>query len=303
MEASFKVPDIFSSGAEQIKSFDDSLSLKRTYILDTDREYCCMNMQSHLIYMFIADEDEDETGDIILDTFFEKGLRLDIEESNILSGEDANGNKKMIFSNVYCEAVLSQEIYEDFTGMAATIKDDGRLLGVFVGAKGRKIELDDSMLEIMTDVTHTLTSERSKNVPQNSVEQISSVLSEGIGSMVCIKDEQGVLKEMELKDIRVLSRDEAFLQCPAGTSLKELKVPPEGATWHYVMMKADGDVEFLNIKVKRADGSVFETGSRTYTVGMTSTMRIDAYLLPEGESLYLLELGERDNISTMSVKY
>lgn len=298
-----KVPEIFCSGAEKIKSIDDSLSLKKSYILDTDGEYCCMNMQSHLVYMFIEDEESEEIEEAFLDAFFARGIRLDVRESKILTGEDASGNHKMIFSNVYCEAVLSQEIYEDFTGMAAAIKDNGRLLGVFVGAKGRKIELEDSMLEIMTDATHTLTSERSENIPQNSVEEISSVLLEGIGGMVCIKDEQGVLREMELKDIRVMSRDEAFLQCPAGTSLKELKAPPEGTAWHYVMMKAEGDVEFLNIKVKRKDGSVFETGSRTYTVGMTSTMRIDAYLLPEGEGSYLLELGEQDNISTMSVKY
>lgn len=302
-ESSFKIPEIFCSDAELIKDIDDSLSLKKSYVLDTDREYCCMNMESHLIYMFIEDEDGEEMEEKFLDLFYGKGIRLDMGESNVLTGEDANGNRKLIFSNVYCEAVLSQEIYEDFTGMAAVVKDNGRLLGVFVGAKGRKIELDDDRLEIMTDVTHTLTSERGKNEPQNVVEGISSVLSEGIGGMVCIKDERGVLRQIELKDIRVLNREEAILQSPTEESLKELKEPPEGAVWHYVMVNSDDDVEFLNIKIKDKNGSVFEYGSRTYTVSMTSTTRIDAYLLPEGEDTYFIEIGERDNISTMSVIY
>lgn len=291
----FYVQESFLEESKHVSELNDNLSFSLTYVKETKNEYCCVNMESFLIYLVIDTENITGTVKGLEDIFYEKGIRLDMDEDKSVKGYDAKSKEKLIVEDVYCEALLSQEFYEDFTGKAAIIKDTYRSIVLFVGAKGRQLELSKSQEKLLKDIVLSLTTTKTIEEQMEQRSGVAEKLTLNEEAKVSCLNENGVLDSITIQDIEVAKDEEAvvnfFYSNTDKLFYKELKRAPIGYEWQLVTVTGD-NLDRLNIKVADKKGEVYETGSRTYTIRMTENTRTDAYLVLDNAEPYQLEFGE-----------
>lgn len=288
--ASFKMPSFFLEDAEQIEEFNENLSFLKTYVKEGENDYWCMNLNSFMVYMFIVDGENITNLQGYTELFYERGFRLELTEDNMRTGVDLNENPKIIIENVYCEAILSQELYEDYTGKVAVVKSGNKHICLFAGAKGRHIELEKHVIKSLDDIVYTVSTttegmQMSGNIQLS--EEIDKEILDGKWAKVSVIDNKGEIKVINVSLIKDLTGDEA---APYQTELDA--VPPENYQWRFVKVTGNEELEHIKIKVKDKDSKPFETGSRTYTVFCENETRVDAYLVPINNTSYTLEFGE-----------
>lgn len=293
-ETAFQMPAFFQENAEQIETFEDALSSKETYLKNSKDGYWCFNLDAFLVHVFIVPERVITDLDGYEELFFERGLRLELDSEKSESGTDLKGNPKMILNDVYCEAVLTQELYEDYTGKAALIKRGDEHICAYVGAKRRHVELEREVLRALDDVVYTLTSVKEKL--ERDIETDKQLIN-GRGARISVLSDRGEITVADLAEIRVLSRDEA------SNYQRELKEQaPIGSKWQFVKLSGKEYLKDIKLKVLDMAGMPFDTGSRTYTVLLSGDTRVDAYLIPEGDAAYLLKVGESSAGSLMTIE-
>ncbi len=288
----FQMPNMLLQDAEDIEALNDNISFSKTYIYSMNDEYCCINMDSFVVYLFLGTSDASSMYDY-LELFYEKGLRLEMNEDNIALGEDACENPKTIIDKVYCEAVFTNELYEDYTGKVVLIRETGRNICLYVGAKGRYIELDKDVEKVLDDIAYTLTSTKEETSKENNIPQEATEITQGKSSTVSILNEHGEIEEIELQDISVLDN--------ASVYENELKAAPEGYKWEFIRISGTEEIKQIKIKVKDLSATAFAYGSRTYTVFCANGERIDAYLIPDNVTEYLLQFGEIGKQSNLKI--
>lgn len=288
----FRMPNMLLQDAEDIEALDDQISFSKTYICSKNDEYCCINMDSFVVYLFLGTGAASSMNDY-LELFYEKGLRLEMYEDYITLGEDACENPKTIIDKVYCEAVLSAELYEDYTGKAVLIREADRNICLYVGAKGRYIELDKDVEKVLDDIAYTLTSTRGETSKDSNIPQEATEITLGETATVSILNEYGEVEEIELQDISVLDNVSIYES--------ELKEAPEGYKWEFIRISGMEEIKQIKIKVKDLNATAFAYGSRTYTVFCANGERIDAYLIPDDVTEYLLEFGEIGKQSNLKI--
>ena len=300
----FYIPDAFLEEAEEIQRIDDSLAYSLTYVKDKGNEYCCVNMESFLLYFFVEEDNPVKTVEDFKDLFYDRGLRFNLSESVSRVGTDAKAKQKIVIENVSCEALLSQEYYEDFTGGAALITDTYRSIGIFVGAIGRDIKLEKNQKNLIDEILDSLTTTKTSEEQIKERVVVTETIKEEQEAKVSFVNRDGILDMTELESIRVTDNDGLadFLKENKSEILKnELTDAPKGFEWHMVTMNGE-DVEMLNVKVFDSEGNDFETGTRTYTILLSDNRRADIYLVPNNHSPYTLEFGEGDETGTLRIK-
>lgn len=290
-DTEFQMPSMFLKDAEDVNELNDTISFSKTYVCSTENEYCCVNMESFIVYLFFGTSEASSLNDYI-ELFYEKGLRLEMNEDNAVLGEDACGNQKTIIEKAYCEAVLTDELYEDYTGKVALIREADRNICLYVGAKGRYTELTSDVEKVLDDVAYTLTSVKQDMVEESSMIQEATEIELGKAAVVSVLTDNGSVKDIELQSITLVNDT---------TYQSELKDAPADYRWEFVRITGPEELEQLNIKVKDLNGETFAYGSRTYTVFCANGERIDAYLVPQAETEYMLELGEMGKPSILKI--
>ena len=294
----FYVPENFLQNKNKVKEINDSLSFSLTYEKNTLNEYCCVNMDSFLIYLVIIPEENYDSIEGLEELFYNHGMRLTMKEDNAVVGIDQKDKKKIIVEEVYCEALLDQEFYADFTGKATLIQDTYRNIVLFAGAQGREIELTKKQDALIGDIIGSLTTTVTKQQQIDERVKVTKDLKQNEQANISIISRNGILDQAELQSINVLNEEE-FLKTEE--EYKELPNAPHGYEWCFVTIKGE-QLARINVKIKNSDGKLYKTGSRTYTITLSEENRVDAFLIPSNSNAYVLEFGEEGHKSVLEVK-